>query len=93
VNEIGTLVGLLAGEVVNRLTPDFLREFADYNSIMKVFRNSFNTIAVETLKTLIDDTLQPKQRFANNRVISRVVANHGAFVLRGWDEELRFLSA
>ena len=85
-------VGPIVSAVLILLRPDWEGQFADFKSALKVFRESFNTLAREVLKELLFTKVPEDERTTfSHPEIPRYAGLHGVFVLGGWDEELRFL--
>ena len=86
------VVVTLLGTLISELTPDLDAEFANFQSALNVFKESFNTIAREVLQALLfDKVLGDELREIAHPEIPYYAKQHGVFVLGGWDEELRFL--
>jgi hypothetical protein len=85
-------VAPIVSAVLILVKPDFEGQFADFQSTLKVFRESFNTLGREVLKELLFTKIPEDERSTSSHPeIPRYAGLHGVFVLGGWDEELRFL--
>ena len=89
---IPDILGPAVGAVFVGLRPDFEGNFVNFQSALKVFRESFNTIAQEVLKELLFSKVPEDERLTSSHPeIARYTQIHGGSVLMGWDDELRFL--